>query len=105
MQSGISSEQKNCEDSNDVSDFTITCIINFTIKGGMTILRAQLKSIPGHISKCFLALVNQSESQNWSRYTNSLLHLSPSCACHLSLCTHIYIYIYIYAARVTVLVE
>ena len=40
-------------------------------------MRAQLKSIPCHISKCFLALVNQSESQNWSCYTNSLFHLSP----------------------------
>ena len=72
-QSGISSEQYNCEDSNDVSAFTIGCII----KKVWQFLRAQLKSIPCHISKCFLALVNQSESQNWSHYTNSLLHLSP----------------------------
>ena len=63
----------NAQDSIDISAFTIGCII----KEMWQFLRAQLKWIPCHISKCFLALVNQSESQNWSCYTNSLLHLSP----------------------------
>ena len=70
MQSGISSE---CWGLQLCCAFAIGCII----KKVWQFLRAQLKSIPCHISKCFLALVNQSESQNWSHYTNSLLHLSP----------------------------